>query len=279
MREEVREDGIYYQQFDSIVDLVDTVKSRPATFKAEVQKAGGGLTMQWSGVDSFPAAYKLALDGWEEHTPEILDVASDAVEAVFRTAELPTFVAEHGVSGCEVDVARYLDGTPENMIDYPLRQVVRAGRVITLCASVDGNGGFEARAFVQRGAAVTALAIALSQLGYATEFWVDWTTKMGGRTVAQQRVLIKAPQDSVDVGAMMYAFAHPSVLRIFGFTEILAIPDYKSRIGWGYGGAADPIEDLPEGTIYLPALVDSSSVPNAPEQVKSWLTDLGIITD
>jgi hypothetical protein len=59
------------------------------------------------------------------------------------------------------------------MIDYPMAPVVKAGKVITLCASVSVSGSVSAEAMVRRGQIVTALALALARMGYALEVYVD----------------------------------------------------------------------------------------------------------
>lgn len=276
MRKETVGD-VYRIRFDSLSDMAEHAAKHEHTVKdSEGRKS-------WTGVDTPAEAYELARNGWEAELTRALEVAESAVAKVERELPLASFVAEFDVAGCEVDVARFLDGTPENMIDYPLRAVVKAGRVITLCASFAYSAAVRAESIIRQGQAVTALALALSQLGYSTEIWSDWTTgdKSGSDRRIQIRTMVKGPTDTLDPATILYAMAHPSMLRILGF-EIMrgeVPPVWFRMVSEGLGPIKPTVEDLPEGTIYLPAIKSSHDVPDADEQLIAWLKQLEIVPE
>ena len=236
---------------------------------------------EFTGVANHTEAFRLAREGWTAELARTMSVAEDAVSKVERDHEMPSFVAAHDVAGCEVDVARYLDGTPENMIDYPLTPIVKAGRVITLCASISYSGAIDEGTIRKRGQAIAALALALSQLGYSTEIYSEVCSSghNDGRKYVSVRTLVKGAQDALDAERIAYAVAHPSMLRVLNFAALRMAPsEFVDAIGYGsLGSPTNPVEDLPDGTLYLPCVRSSSDIPNADVQLVRWLTDLGII--
>jgi hypothetical protein len=265
---------VYRVTFDSLNDLVDT---------AEPHIGGYRDRTDWRGATPTQAA-KLGREGWDAQLSRALDVAESAVDKVEREHEVTSFSATHDVAGCEVDVARYLDGTPENMIDYPLTPIVKAGRVITLCASTVYSASLSQDTIIRRGQVITAFALALSRLGYSLEIWGDYTAgKHGTEKRVQMRTLIKGATDVLDPARILYALAHPSMLRVlqFGIMEGELGEGLLRRYGVGHGlGPIQPIlRDLPEGTVYVGSVVSNRDVPDADVQLVEWLTELGIITD
>ena len=237
----------------------------------------------FTGVESHNEAFRLAREGWTDELARTMSVAEEAVTKVERDYELPSFVASYEVAGCEVDVARYLDGTPENMIDYPLTPIVKAGKVITLCASVSYSGAVDEETIRKRGQAIAALALALSQLGYSTEIYSEVCASGNyageGKKYVSVRTLVKGAQDALDAERIAYAVAHPSMLRVLNFAALRMAPqEFVDAIGYSsLGTPRNPVEDLPEGTLYTPCVRSSTDIPDADAQLVRWLTDLGII--
>lgn len=257
------------QDYASLDDLVSNVRGSGVSRAAQ---AG----YEFTHVHSASEAYTLAREGWSAELETSLAAAEDAIRKVETEHTLLTFVPTFDVSGCDVDVARYLSGEPECMVDYPLTPIVKAGRVITLCASISISAAVDTSSIIRRGQAITALALALSQLGYACEIYADLTGYSSGKT-SVIRTRIKSAHDVTDPERIMFALAHPAMLRVFGFAAIYKQPDpdaadAKQR-------PRNPIEDLPDGTIYLPCLKSSRDVPDADTQLLAWLRQLEIVED
>jgi hypothetical protein len=220
----------------------------------------------------------MAVTGWDEDLAETLAIAESAVDKVEREHEVQAFTPTWDVTGCEVDVARYLSGEPENMIDFPTTTLPKQGRVITVCASISYSAAIEPDVIKRRGQTLCALALLLSRLGYAAELWVCMTTK-SGRKVAETKVMVKGANDTLDPAKVMFAYAHPGSLRVLMF----AIQDSHARkgfnFGFGRGTPEPPIRDLPEGTIYLPELKSGRNVPDAHEGLKEYLRITGLLAE
>lgn len=257
--------------FGSIDELAEKAFATQGSYAS-----GEFFEAAWQGAKSAKEVRDLAKHGWQDDLPEVMSIASEAVETVDREYELMMFKPIWDVTGCEVDVGRYLANEPENMIDYVMTPTVRSGRVVTICSSVCYSAGINAETIQERGRIVTALTLAVSRLGYGVELYADAATRGGGCI----RVLVKGTHDEIDPAKIMYAYAHPSMLRtlIIGWTDATQTDVPKELKGFGYSGSPiDPPEDLPYGTLYLPSVVYNGKVPPASEELTKHLKELGII--
>src|ERR1044071_3637508 len=86
--------------------------------------ADKGYLRSWDrsfvGVSSKDEAEKLARTGLPREGGEALHVAADRGKEMDRELIKPQFVAFNDVQGADVDVALFLDGEPECMINFML---------------------------------------------------------------------------------------------------------------------------------------------------------------
>jgi hypothetical protein len=273
-------------EFGSMAEMIETVE-RDGNRIRDIQTAERFRPNSYLGRDVTSADYvrDLAANGWDKESAEVMRLAESAVKTI--EAELPQlgFTQEFGHAGAVVDIDRYLTGEPECMIDYPLVEIVRAGRIITLCASVSASSGVNEISLKRRGIVVTALALALSELGYGLEVWADMTANNGGHDPKiAVRTLVKSAGDEIDAARLMYALAHPTMLRVWAMGAMWLANDKKRaalsvEYKGGYGSPHNPIEDLPDGTIYLPCLRSARDVPDADILLRRYLKQLELITD
>lgn len=276
MDETISDDGqalrcVYY----SLDELADAAERRAG-------KTGEFSEMLHWRKANLPQAARLARTGWEEMLPEALAIAESAVDTVEKEHEIQVFTPTWDVTGAEVDVARYLSGEPENMIDYPMAEISKHGKVITLCASISYSGSVQAEDIERRGQVLCALALLLSRLGYASELWISMTAESRRGQVAECKVMVKSPNDTLDPSRVMFAYAHPAVLRTLMFAWQDGMPsDWKQalRVPGNRGIPGAPIQDLPEGTIYLPEVRTARGAPDAAKDLKALLVKIGLITE
>jgi hypothetical protein len=234
----------------------------------------------WRGA-SWSEALKIAREGWQEHLDVTVEVAESAVNLIEQDNEVDTFEPVWDLTGSEVDVARYLSGEPENMIDYPLHKIAKPGTIITLCASVGYSAGISSGTIIKRGQVITAFALALGRLGHSVEMWAD-STMAGTYKDGTTRVLVKGANDVLDPARILAAYAHPSTLRHLVFASTHGWPaGYRKAIGIGdsYGKPSPPPKTLPEGTIYLPELKSYGDIPDAHEALRDMLRDVGLLRE
>ena len=241
----------------------------------------------WRGVSSFDDALRLARYGWQEQLQAALDLAESAVKLAEQEHMLDTFNPVWDVTGAEVDVARYLQGEPECMIDFPLTKTSKSGRVITLVVSGAVSGAVSAETIVKRGQLIVALAMALGTLGHAVEIWCDFSSQAKGLN-SYQRALVKSASDELDPASLMFALAHPAMLRVLCFAVKDGYPvkggfhnAFGKNLGRGApaGRSADQAALFPEGTIFLPEIKSSYDVPDADEFLRQYLGELGLLAE
>lgn len=208
---------------------------------AETEAYGG----EWGGNVTLTGALELCRIGWEDQLTETLEIVESMVSKVEKAHDVDTFEPSWDVQGSDVDMGRYLSGEPENMISYPLVRTSKAGRVITVCATVGARAEIGPEDMMRRGQIVTAFALIVARLGYACELWADSTATHGrfGKMLSV-RTLVKGTNDALDPSRILYAYAHPSMLRAITFV-------LRSAIWPDVGGTISPHHDMPEGTIYM----------------------------
>lgn len=235
---------------------------------------GSETAKRFNGYTDFPAALELARQGWPEHLDATLEVAESAISLCDKEYEMTVFLPVHDVCGTDVDIDRYLAGEPECMIEYPPVPVSKVGKVITLCAAMSCRGDVKADEIVRRGQLVTALALALDQLGHSTELWLDHVSLSAGGNQNHTRVLIKGPNDIIDPERILFAYSHPAMPRQLGFSVLYGNSGHN--LNSGMTQAMAPVENLPEGTIYLPE-VRMGEYNDAHEFLTRYLRDLELI--
>lgn len=261
-----------YDSLDEFADAARARKDRDSIWIEDLDEATSWSPGTWEGVQSY------ARNGWDEHLNETLDLAQEAVDTAEERHEIDTFHAVWDVTGCEVDVARYLAGEPENMIDYPMVKTPRQGRIVILCASIAYSAAIDADVIVRRGQVITAFALALSRMGIALELWTDWGCSADAAKQADFRIrtMVKGANDTLDPAKVLFAYSHPSNLRKLHFAVQNGFSDALQRkVGYGRGKPAKPITDMPEGTIYLPELRSGQNVPDAHEALRDLLKQAG----
>lgn len=261
---------VYY----SLDEFADAAERR---YRPDIDKLTG--RDHWAGGDLYKVI-ALARSGWDEDLAEALALAESVVDTVEKNHEIKTFQPVWDVQGAEVDVARYLSGEPENMVDYPMLETSKHGRVITLCGSISYSSSIDADVIKRRGMVLCALALLLSRIGYASELWINMHAERNNGI--DIKVLVKGTNDTLDPSRVMFAYAHPGTLRRLMFAVMHGVPQKfidGCGIGGGYGHPSPPVDDLPEGTIYLPELRSSRNMPDAHEELKSLLRQMNLLAE
>lgn len=229
----------------------------------------------WALGASFSDALELARKGWTDQLETALEVAETAIEMAEKENMVDSFSQPvWDVTGAMVDVGAYLSGTPECMVDYPLSTTSKVGRVITLVASCSFSAAVSADTIQRRGQLVVALAIALTRLGHGVELWVNNHTGHSKSGECEFNVKVKGVDDEIDPAQIMFAYAHPAMLRrlVFGIRESLCSDISHTPKSPTKG-------NFPEGTIFLPEVKSDRDVPDADSFLREYLGELGLLAE
>lgn len=263
--------------FDSIEEL------------CEASEAGfhkGDWGDGFSGLLTHGKAIEMAKLGWEAELPETLALVESAVTTVEQEYDMTTFHTEYGVSGQVVDIARYCSNEPENMMEFPLAVMPKAGRVITLCCSTSYSAAVSGKTIERRGQVLVAFALALSHMGLGCEIYTDNTSQasmFGGHKDKRSciRTKIKGTNDELDPARLMFCLANQSYLRRVVFGAAPSAPNFDRFGGKYYWSSkpATPVKDLPEGTIYTDEVLSGRDVPDAHASLLKLLKEAGIVLE
>ncbi|HJQ45285.1 MAG TPA: hypothetical protein VJ870_03025 [Amycolatopsis sp.] len=165
---------------------------------------------------SWEEAIQLAIDGW----PVALDEADVTVAELRDSAGLAHNVTvlepTWDVTGAEVDIGAYLAGVPECMIDAVPREVSRRGKVITFVVPAGYSHTVDHDAIINRGLALATLCAAIIDAGHSVEIWSGFCGWLKESTIDQRfRSMTRVIEagEPFDVGRLIFAVAHPAMLR------------------------------------------------------------------
>lgn len=216
--------------------------------------------------------------GWSDVLPEVLDLAQEAVRTMLAEHEIETFHPVYDVAGADVEIGRYCAGDPEHMIDYPIGKVSRMGTVIALIVSTDAMASVGSQEFRLRGQVLTALAMALQQLGHSTEFWVDMGAGFS-RGSYHSRIRIKGPDEILDPAMLLLAYCHRGMLDGLQFAseDGNKVSRPGANGGSGRGGSEGVFtEGLPGDMINIPDPMYGANDPK--EELVRYLRLMGLIS-
>jgi hypothetical protein len=193
--------------------------------------------------------------------------------------------ASYDASGDEVDVGRYLDGDPDNMIVYHLQPAPRHGRVVTLQVDVGAEWDIPCAEIRSHGAAAFGLADALRARGLGLDVYV--TARMvppsrRGHDFWQMVVKVQSSEAPFDASRVEFAVTHPAMLRRLGFSlaeletdHIRRLFQFGASLGDGIYGVPQP-RRLPDVDVYLPREERLAAHGGAKGWIESQLERIGV---
>ena len=230
----------------------------------------------WAGA-TWDEALALATNGWTEPVPEV-DLAVCALRDGLSDRVAPSLAPVRDVTGSEVDVAAYLSGDPESMIDYEPRRLSSHGRVVTFLIPATYPHTVPHTDVSNRGAALAALCSAIITVEHSVEVWSGYACSIpgSGRYSAVARVI--SAGEPLDVARLMFAMAHPAMLRRLWFgvwdsaepsiAERMRSNNYGKGVAGFDCGAGDLPGDLP-GAYVFPYLVAGDQW-RSPDAALAW---------
>jgi hypothetical protein len=246
-------------------EFVETASAPPSIDNPASREVKAG----WHGA-TWEEALRLAVDGW----PVALEEADVTVEQLRAGAGLGHVVTElepaWDVTGSEVDIAAYLSGVPECMIDAVPRQVSRRGKVVTFLIPAAYSHRVRHDSIINRGLALATLCSAIIDAGHSVEIWSGFSADLRtsqGRLRSRGAARVISAGEPFDVGRLIFAVAHPAMLRRlwFGVWDRQPKPVATAMEFDNYGRACDcDAADLP------PDITDPYVFPFLTYEDRQW---------
>lgn len=242
----------------------------------------------WAGA-TFDEALRLAVDGWTVPLSEV----EVTVGALRERAGLGTSVTSlepvWDVTGSEVDVGAYLAGVPECMVDAVPRQVSRRGRVVSFLITGSYDHKTPHQQVRNRGLALAALCAAIIDAGHGVEIWSGYATMVGpARDIRASGVArVISAGERLDVGRLIFAVAHPAMLRRLWFSvwdgQVATVARTVSDANYGRpkpSSAEDLPAEITEPYVFPhmePNDPQWTSLPAALSWCRETFTELGLL--
>lgn len=220
---------IFMDSFDSLGEMIRYAETNPEFGSSD--KNGRDFTM----TDSFAQAATLARHGWHDVRPNVERLMNSLTEKIGERIDFAQ-IANYSVSGSIVDMGRYMTGEPECMLEFATEPCERMGRVVRIFVDYGANAGHSVDHFLKRGSALLALIDSLTKLGVSCEVYGE-TSVTGSRDKIHTTVVkLHDARDPMDVDALMFTLAHPSMLRRLTFA-VREMSDCHKAIGAYSGGS------------------------------------------
>lgn len=261
MKSGYHKDKLWLDEFESLGEMLRYVASN-TNRRASDTKGNAS----WYGTSSLDEAVTMGTDGWTEIRPEIEDMFRNMEEHI-NMAIGDVFQTVMNYSGDSVDMDRYLMGDPECMMDYVVEPSGRMGRVVRVLVNGAASCGVEADQIKHRGVVACALIDVLAKLGVGVEVWLESAT-LDSHTGEKHSQLSKLhdSEERLDINNLMFALAHPSMLRRVGFS-VLEQTQWKpakriAQVNAGYGRPNDVLmKDYINADVVIERVERSSGDP------------------
>ena len=224
---------LHIEEFESLGEMLRHAGANKSP------KSSNGNDSKFTLTASLQDAVDLGLKGYTDVRPDVEAQLNELESHIAEHLDV-AFQARHSVVGGSVDVARFIQGEPECMVDYVAEPQARMGRVVKVLVNMVFSSFVNTADIVKRGVAVCALIDTLHKLGVGVEVWSEEPTAHRGidqGDVSSHLVRLHDSSEMLDIDNLMFGLCHPSMLRRIGFslTEQSSWKHAKEVTAGGYG--------------------------------------------
>jgi hypothetical protein len=239
----------YRNHYESLGDFI-IASLRPSLSHALSSKRGGREGEEFTGVRTFDDAIHMAERGWPEGRKKLMTAMAAAQSTPSFT---PSIVMD--VAGAYPIAALAAAGDPCSMVDLaPVEDRVRP--IVRLLIQRAGSSAYSTDEFMAYGAAIMSYVEGLESAGWRCEITVCFSTNLESDGENFLTVLIKRPEEPIELDRMAFVMVHPAFFRRIAFSV------YESTEGLcevlnkhGYGYSRNPREEEAErGQCIIPGI-------------------------
>jgi hypothetical protein len=246
-----------YESLEKVLEAAEGPTDMPVSARSS-ERAGD---RDFRGTGSLAESLRLARHGWPEGRERMSAMHRRLTDLIRQRVNSRQEVM-WDVAGATVDVGRFCEGCPENMMYFEPAPMEGKGRIVKVSVNVSASCAIEAEDIYWRGAAVIGLCDLLEANGFSVEIEVFEGTS-SGRFGAGDRLEYWFPAKvhgyQLDVDRLAFVLANPSFLR----RVMLAVAEREPRairskfdVGGTYGCPAEMSQE-PSGAevgITVPSL-------------------------
>jgi len=174
------------------------------------------MSREWStekAGETWDEAVRMAVDG----DPKSARGLKKYLGVLARVRQGNRSVTRWGEAGSQVDVARYISGEPECMMETVRAR--RAAPILKIAVERCVPHFVTAEEIRATGASVLAVVEALRTAGVAAEIWVTFSISSGGGDghKLSEQVLVQEAGRALDLDRLAYWVGNPAAFRRLGF--------------------------------------------------------------
>jgi len=254
----------HYESWGEFLAYID--RDIPADNYLQASKTGGS---GFCGTPNWEAALELSRVGWLKGQADASKIAAPLFNSVSSMIERTDIVRD--VEGAQIDIALFLDGEPECWQRFETSYIDGIGyRVLRLTFNIAASAAISQATITAKGATIAALIQLLEYSGYRVQVDVLWGGNSPGIYI-QPSVTVKRPDQPLDLPRLMFAMAHPSMLRrlLFRWAELMHKTD-QQKLGSSYGHP-DEVPEADQGDIHIAKSSYPDSQWDNPESARKWI--------
>lgn len=252
-------ENTYRREFHSWNEFVDYCDD-----KVQPQPGGNVRTSRYdmfgfSQVNTFAEAVNLARTGWKEGVALYEEYARGIKQVQDTTNEY-----EYDVFGDIIEMGEFVTGNPLCMIKLERKFNDHFGEVMLVVVNIGAVLFADSESFYRRGVTLVKLLKHIEQNGISTALVGVWTTKRANPSSKASKeydhyytvsMPIKTPGKLIDVDRIMFATAHPAMLRRLCFSAAESEPKkIVDKFGFHANGPyGHSCEILTDCHIYVPS--------------------------
>jgi hypothetical protein len=226
----IEQDKMRIEYFNSFGDFYNYAKDNIQPLSSDKREENN-----WSGTKSLAQACDLARNGWTAVRPEVDELLGDLTERLADKLD-NLYKPMYDFGGAYVDMGRFVEGDPECMVTFQAVPEGAMGRVIKIAVAGTASAMIDPEWIRKRGVAVISLVDTINKLGFGVELW--WDSTIEGKDGLDHSTAVKLhdSSDTLDINSVMFALAHPSMLRRLTFSVQEQSSTAKAQgVGKGYG--------------------------------------------
>ena len=194
-------------------------------------RPGPGLDKWYGDTASLGDAVSRMSKPWSDGRA-VVESVINSLDTTLKSLALELVpVSYFDEAGAYPDIARYLEGEPENMVAFDQTKDQTAGQVCRILVDIGASAGYTGEWMTKRAGALGALVQVLAMVGRSVEIWIASPVKHTSRNSYHDTlVCLQSAGTPLNVDDIAFGLGHPATLRR-GFFEIRG----NGATGWADG--------------------------------------------
>lgn len=257
----------HIESFDSLYAMAQYAKANKSPESSDKD------SFKFTHTNNLAEACDLALKGWDECRPQVDALLSELQDRI-NSVMSDHYVVQHDVAGADVNMGLFMAGEPECMMQFVSEPQARMGRVVKVLVNGVTNASTSKENIIKRGVSVLALVNTLHLMGVGIELWFESCITGNDYKAYSTCVKLHDSSQPLDIDNVMFALAHPSMLRrlVFSVQEQSKFQmQQNAHRGSGYGACTDlNLHKFIDFDVTVERLVYSDETTNNP---LGWIVD------